>query len=108
MIWYQRSVDTMIGLPSDIILAYMLNLLVANDTNCLPGEITMVLGDTHIYEPHYDKALAYVGMVRRLTDRLTVNPVHKPIDMGVSNFDPSKFELFGYSPMPKIDFELLA
>lgn len=107
MIWYQRSVDTMIGLPSDVILAYVWNLLVAHDTGLKPGNIIMFLADTHIYEPHYEKAKMYVGRVKSPSFGSHPYPTHAPLEQGMKNFDPVGFTISGYSPMPKIDFELL-
>jgi thymidylate synthase len=109
MIWYQRSVDTMIGLPSDIILAYVLNLLVANDVKCVPGEIIMNLGDTHIYEPHYEGAQEYIDNVRvAYMDGRLQCPRHEIVNSGLKDFKPEDISIYGYNPMPKINFELLA
>lgn len=106
MMWYQRSVDTMIGLPSDVLLAYVWNCLVANDVGMQPGEIVLFLGDTHIYEQHYDNAMEYLKRVR--TVDLGERPKHLPFTQGQFDFDPKAFELFDYKPMSKIDFELIA
>ena len=54
MIWYQRSVDMMVGLPSDVILAYVWNVMLANEVGLKPGAITFMLGDCHVYEQHFD------------------------------------------------------
>lgn len=60
MIWYQRSVDTMIGLPSDVVFATAWNILIANEVGYTPGKITFMLGDTHIYEEHINGAKQYL------------------------------------------------
>lgn len=52
MIWYQRSVDTMVGLPSDVVLAAAWNVLMADQVGLNPGRLTFMLGDTHIYKSH--------------------------------------------------------
>lgn len=53
LMFYMRSVDVIIGLPSDVILAALMVLLIAQDTLYKPGKIHMILGDTHIYEIHH-------------------------------------------------------
>ena len=63
MIWIQRSVDMMIGLPSDIVLTKLMVDCLANQVGYLPGIIKMDLGDCHIYEPHIDNARNYVERV---------------------------------------------
>jgi len=112
MVWYQRSVDTMIGLPSDIILAYMWNKLVANDSGYVPGEIIMMLGDTHIYEPHYDKAHKYLSNVSKMKHDPEITlpkiAIYQGGSPGMENFDPHQVMVYEYNPAPKIEFELLA
>lgn len=104
MIWYQRSVDTMIGLPSDVIVAYVWNLLVANETGYEPGEIIMMLGDTHIYNAHIQNAVEYVRRVRAMPEPILTT--HKPFAGTMTDFDPAGFIVEDYQPLSKIDFEL--
>lgn len=106
MVWYQRSVDTMIGLPSDVILAYVWNLLLANELDMIPGTITMMLGDTHIYESHYSGAIEYLSRVRKNTDFQKVS--HKPVQSKLFDFVPSDFEVLQYNPLNTIAFDLIA
>lgn len=109
MMWYQRSVDTMIGLPSDVVLAYTWNLLVANDVGVLPGEVVMNLGDTHVYEQHFEKAYEYLEAVERVDNGVDfTRPAHGKCEQGMEDFDPAQFQVHFYAPMPKIDFELIA
>lgn len=56
MIWYQRSVDVVIGLPSDVVLAAAWNIMLANDLSLKTGVLLFVFGDTHIYKDHYAAA----------------------------------------------------
>lgn len=48
----QRSVDTFLGLPFNIASYALLLLMVAKEVDMIPGDLTMNLGDTHIYENH--------------------------------------------------------
>ena len=52
----QRSVDTLIGMPSDFVLASMMVLTFAKASGLEPGEIIMDFTDTHIYNEHLDDA----------------------------------------------------
>lgn len=47
-----RSVDVFLGLPFNIASTGLLTILMARVTGCVPGEIVLNLGDTHIYESH--------------------------------------------------------
>lgn len=54
-----RSVDLCLGLPSDIILYATLMLLLCNETGCIPGKLTFMLGDTHVYANHVSQFQAH-------------------------------------------------
>lgn len=60
MIWYQRSADWMVGVPSDAILAAAWTIALAAETGYKPGRVTMMFGDTHIYGNHIEKAELYL------------------------------------------------
>lgn len=53
--WYQRSVDTFLGLPFNISSYALLTCLLAKITNLKPGTVTFAGGDTHIYLNHQDQ-----------------------------------------------------
>lgn len=53
---YQRSVDSIVGLPYDILLYGLLNMVLANSLGVLRGRVTILFGDTHIYDSHYEIA----------------------------------------------------
>jgi thymidylate synthase len=104
MMWYQRSVDTLIGLPSDIIVAYAWNMAMAKDSGLEPGRIIMNLGDTHIYEPHIEGAKEYI-------ERPEFNlPKVKFADSytDIWNFTKDDLIVSDYNHGDKMDFELLA
>ena len=54
--WVQRSVDTMVGLPSDIVLAFMFMQLVSDRTGYKIGTCMFSLSNVHIYEEHIEGA----------------------------------------------------
>jgi thymidylate synthase len=75
MTWVQRSVDLMVGLPSDIVLACLFMLHIAEQTNLKLGTCMFSLSNVHIYAEHIDGA-------KELLKR-------RPEDYGL----PLKFEL---------------
>lgn len=113
MSWSQRSVDMMIGLPSDIVFAAAWLISLAREFDLKPGEITMFLGDCHIYEQHLEGAKQYLA---NLTDDATSEAYLKPAtyiytrDVGTDfcTFKPTNIELSNYHSYPKIDLELIA
>ncbi len=54
--WVQRSVDTMVGLPSDVFLAYLIMHHVSDLTGYDVGSCMFALSNLHIYEEHVENA----------------------------------------------------
>ena len=52
--WHQRSVDTCLGFPYDLLSYSVLTTLVASTCNMIPYEVLCTLGDTHIYCNQFD------------------------------------------------------
>lgn len=107
MIWYQRSVDTMVGLPSDVILAAIWNIMLANEVKLKPGKIVFMLGDTHIYENHMEGVNEYLARVEN-NDELFSYFDYDLFD-GASLFDFVPSDISIHYPANKIEpikFEL--
>lgn len=106
MIWNQRSVDIMVGLPSDIILAYLWIKLLCNQLGYTPGTITMNLGDCHIYAEHLQGAHDYIN---RLEPRLIpLARLKADRGMKITEFLADMIDVYQYDPHPAIKFELKA
>lgn len=102
MIWYQRSVDTMIGLPSDVILAAAWNILMAEAVGLNPGKLVFMLGDTHIYESHLPQVEEYLYAAG-----CTPSACPQYFSEGtIDNFHKDSISLIDYNPMDPINFEL--
>jgi len=54
LMWYQRSVDTFLGLPFNITSYGLLLTIVSKICDMYPHELKASLGDTHIYNNHLD------------------------------------------------------
>ena len=101
MIWIQRSVDLMLGLPSDIILAGALNMLVAQTVGLKPGKIVLQLGNCHVYEEHWEVAREYLKQPYKSLPKAKLDP-----KATVDNFLPEMLTFEGYTHGPKLSFEL--
>lgn len=102
LIWYQRSVDTMLGLPFNIAsYAMLLELLCRESGKYRPGKLIGMLGDVHIYTNHVKGAME---QLERPTHRLPLIYI-KDFD-SIFNFDASKVEIIGYESEDKINFDI--
>jgi thymidylate synthase len=102
MIWYQRSVDTMIGLPSDVVLAAAWNILMANQLGLNPGTLTFMLGDTHIYKSHFPDVTDYLDMLPHTSGECP-DYFHEG---DIYDFNKDSISLIAYDPFHPIQFEL--
>lgn len=106
MMWYQRSADWMIGVPSDIVFAAAWLIAIANDVGYTPGKITMVFGDTHIYEEHVEGAEEYLSNLKDFN----VPPTYtwKGGKKHFCEFVPEDLSIYEYLHNGPIKFELKA
>lgn len=103
MIWNQRSADTMVGIPSDMVLAYLWVQCLSKELGFEPGIVTMNFGDTHIYEEHIVGAKQYLEVLEpRLIPIATLNNKFTSIE----NFYPDQIDIIQYEPHEAIKFEL--
>ena len=56
LMWNQRSVDTFLGLPFNIVSYGLLLEIIAKEVNMIPDELIGNLGDTHLYLNHLEQA----------------------------------------------------
>jgi thymidylate synthase len=108
MIFYMRSVDVMIGLPSDVILAAAMNILMAASTGYDPGKLIFMLGDTHIYESHFEGVSRYLSNVDMIGDERRLSPYNLSSNASIEDFKPDDITLPYYSVLnlPVIKFDL--
>merc|ERR1719190_271079 len=95
---YQRSCDMGLGVPFNIASYSLLTLMVAQVCGLQPGEFVHTLGNAHVYQNHVEPLQTQLQRTPRPFPVLKVNPEVKEID----GFQPSDFELVGYSPHGKI------
>ena len=61
LMWNQRSVDTLLGLPFNIASYGLLLEIIAKEVNMVPDELIGNLGDTHLYLNHLEQAKEQIG-----------------------------------------------
>ena len=103
LLWNQRSVDTMLGLPFNIAsYALLLNLL-AKESGLQEGKLVGFLGDVHIYENHTDGA----------REQITRDPSTYPLPRietepwsGIFNWEAPHTKLLAYESYPRIELQI--
>lgn len=105
MLWHQRSVDTMIGLPSDMVFGSAFIIAMAAYTNTTPGRLIMTLGDTHIYEEHVEAAEKYLERIKRYRPPLCE---FKKVRKHITEIEKEDFDIRCYECQSPIAFELKA
>jgi thymidylate synthase len=103
LLWNQRSVDTMLGLPFNIASYALLLHLLAKEAGLQEGRLVGFLADVHIYVNHLDGA----------KEQLTRDPNTYPLATLVTEPFTSIFEwksedtkVMNYQSHPKIAFEI--
>jgi thymidylate synthase len=103
LLWNQRSVDTMLGLPFNIASYGLLLHLLAKEAGLQEGKLVGFLADVHIYENHITGAEEF----------LTRNPHAYPLPhvntspfTSIFDWSAADSRIDGYESYPKIDFPI--
>ena len=96
--WQQRSVDTCLGLPYDLLSYSVFLHLVAQCVDMVPYEVICCLGDTHIYKNHFEQVKLQLSRTPRALP--TMNILRKA--PSIFDYKYEDFELTGYDPYPAI------
>lgn len=108
MVWIQRSVDVMVGLPSDVAFAAAMLIMVANEFGFKPGVITLQLGDCHVYYEHIEGAKKYIESVESASQTTPTPSYTLNIKPGIpfETFEPDFISINNYNPVLSIKFLL--
>lgn len=99
LLWNQRSVDTILGLPFNIASYALLLHLIAKETHLQEGELTGFLGDTHIYKNHMELARE---QVRR--EPLELGQIVTEKFTNIFDWTAKDSKVVGYKSHPKMDY----
>lgn len=102
VLMYQRSCDTFLGVPFNIASYSLLLSMVAQVTNLKPGEFVHVLGDTHIYQNHFDQVKEQLTRKPYSLPTLWLNPDIKKLE----DFTMDDIKLIDYQHHPSIRGEM--
>ena len=103
LLWNQRSVDVMLGLPFNIASYALLLHLLAKETGLQEGRLVGFLADTHIYTNHVE------GAKKQLSRDVNKYPLPQiQTDNFTSIFDWSSKDtnVVGYESYPTIKFDI--
>lgn len=92
---YQRSTDTFLGLPFNIMFYSLLTHMLANQLNMVADEFIWTGGDTHVYSNHQEQTTLQLTREPKVlpTIRFTPEAKGKDIrDIGITDFTIEDYE----------------
>ena len=103
LLWVQRSVDLMVGLPYNIASYSLLLMMVAQVCGLAPRNVVGMFGNVHIYESHISGAIEQMNRTPFDPPRVELGVNVKEID----EFKPDDIVLKNYKCHPFIPFEVI-
>lgn len=107
--WFQRSCDTMLGVPYNLASYALLLLLLAKESNLSPGIVTGFLSDVHIYKNHIENAQLQISRQPSVLPGVLVDGNKTIVDgngFDIFEWQANDCSLFNYNPQDKIEFEI--
>ena len=108
LMWYQRSVDTTLGLCFNVASDALLLHIVAKMTNKIPFELIGTLGDTHIYKNHFEGVQEQLKRTPHKLPSIEMPDIDwsGSIDDVLKQVKTSDFKLINYVHDDTIKFEM--
>lgn len=103
LLWNQRSVDVMLGLPFNIASYALLLHLLAKEAGLLEGKLVGFLGDTHIYLNHVEGAKEQLA---RDPNKYPFPKIETPEFASIFDWEYKDTNLIGYESYPRIKFDI--
>ena len=99
---YQRSCDMFLGVPFNIASYALLTMMIAHVCGFELGEFVHTLGDTHIYNNHFEQVKEQLSRTPRALPQMLIK---RKVD-SIDDFQYEDFELINYDPWPAIKAEV--
>ncbi len=103
LLWNQRSVDTMLGLPFNIASYGLLLHLLAKETGLKEGKLVGFLADVHIYSNHMDGVREFLS---RDPNQYPLPQVQTEPFTSIFKWKAEDSRIVGYESYPKIEFPI--
>lgn len=103
LLWNQRSVDTMLGLPFNIASYATLLHLLAKETGLKEGKLIGFLGDVHIYKNHLGGAREQLA---RDPNKYKLPTIQTNNFKSIFDWQYTDTELIGYESYDRIQFPI--
>jgi len=103
LLWNQRSVDTMLGLPFNIASYALLLHLLAKEAGSKEGKLIGFLADTHIYVNHVDGAKEQLS---RDPNNFPLPKIETENFTSIFDWKCEDSKIIGYESYPAIKFEI--
>ncbi|MEM0200898.1 MAG: thymidylate synthase [Candidatus Micrarchaeaceae archaeon] len=103
LLWNQRSVDTMLGLPFNIASYGLMLHLLAKESGLKEGKLVGFLADVHIYENHLEGAKE---QLKRDPNKFKAPKIKTENFKDIFNWEHTMTKIEDYESYPKINFEI--
>ncbi len=103
LMWNQRSVDTMLGLPFNIASYALLLHLLAKETGLKEGRLIGFLADVHLFENHVEGAREQIS---RDPDKYPLPKIETKNWKSIFDWKYQDTEIINYESYPKIPFKI--
>ncbi len=103
LLWNQRSVDTMLGLPFNIASYALLLHLLAKEANLKEGKLVGFLADVHIYENHIDGAKEQLS---RDPTKYKLPQIRTESFTNIFKWESTATKIENYESYPTIKFDI--
>ena len=101
---YQRSGDMFLGIPFNIASTSLLVYILSKIADLKPGNVSIVIGDAHIYEEHVDAVKTQLTRKPYEAPKLEINKYFSNID----DYKYEHFEIIDYKYYPTIKAKMVA